>query len=226
MAEKLVRDKIVEIRTREEGIVPKHRILESPKERLKYIRRKILEEVRELARAKTREQVIEEVVDLQDSVRALLKELGIGLLEVEKARMEKKKKKGEFGKGIVMEIPPVPCKMREKRKKNETSGFFSEQTVLLTLLRTRDWKRFVECSHGMPDKAALWDVLEKVDPKLLADLFVFGAEAGFVEKLFGYDAERTVKVLHRFEKNDIARICSVTSEKENILILRNTGDPI
>ncbi len=91
---KLIRDKIPEI-IKNAGWTPTVRIL-NKKEYLKEIKKKFIEETKELVKAKTRKEVINEIVDIQELIDILISELGLTKSELKKQQKTKNKKRGGF----------------------------------------------------------------------------------------------------------------------------------
>lgn len=91
---KLIRDRIPEI-TKADGWISKTRIL-GRVEFIKELKKKILEEAREMNHGKTNENLIEELVDIQEIVDALLTEKNLKFSEFRKIQIAKRKKRGGF----------------------------------------------------------------------------------------------------------------------------------
>lgn len=94
--DKLVRDRIPEI-IEEDGKTCKTRVANRV-EKIGYLFDKIGEEVEELRSSLS----AEEMADLLEVVYSLEEEIGLDKNEVEAIRIEKKKKRGGFAKGIVL----------------------------------------------------------------------------------------------------------------------------
>lgn len=94
---KLVRDKIPEIIKQNEGKVSKTRIL-SDEEYLKQLNLKIKEEVNEYLESGE----IEELADIEEVLRAILKYKNVSYKEFEDIRKSKVKKRGAFEKRIYL----------------------------------------------------------------------------------------------------------------------------
>ncbi len=97
---KLIRDKILEI-IRAAGERPYWRILNG-KEYLREIKKKILEEAKELIGAKDKKGIIDEIVDIQELTDVLISETGLTKSEIKKQQKIKNKKRGGFKKGLFL----------------------------------------------------------------------------------------------------------------------------
>ncbi len=95
---KLVRDKIPENINRGEGRKCKYRIL-NDEEYLKELNKKVLEEANEFIE----ENSIEELGDLTEVIKAIMKLKGYKMEEVEKAMKSKAERKGAFNDKIYLE---------------------------------------------------------------------------------------------------------------------------
>lgn len=94
---KLVRDLIPEL-------YPGNRYRVSrPEEWADLIKAKLLEEASEVTEARTREEVTEELADLQEVIYAYARIFGIDFGDVIEARIEKRLTRGNFRRGYVME---------------------------------------------------------------------------------------------------------------------------
>ena len=91
---KLIRDKILEIIKRA-GERPYWRIL-NKKEYFKEVKKKVVEEAKELTKAKNKEEIINEVVDIQELLDVLISELGLTKSQIKKQQKIKNKKRGGF----------------------------------------------------------------------------------------------------------------------------------
>ncbi len=100
MSEKLIRDKIPGI-IHQSGTEPDVRIAD-PSELPKLLKQKIWEEVDELERAKTREEITEESADVYEIIEAYCRLNGITMEEVMLAKKRKLDEKGGFDRGIVL----------------------------------------------------------------------------------------------------------------------------
>ena len=95
---KLVRDKIPSIIEKNEGVVPKTRILETT-EYLKELNIKLKEELNEYLESGD----VEELTDLEEVLRAVLDAKNVSYEEFEKIRNKKAEKRGAFKKRIFLE---------------------------------------------------------------------------------------------------------------------------
>lgn len=98
---KLVRDKIPEY-IRSVGGNPASRVA-SEEEFPGFLFKKLLEEAKELAEAETAEKALEETADVQEVLDAICELLGFSKTEVEKAKVEKAIKRGQFKERIILE---------------------------------------------------------------------------------------------------------------------------
>jgi len=97
---KLIRDRILEI-IEGAGEKPYHRILKKS-EFQKEIKKKILEEASELLRAKTKEDVVNEIVDIQELIDVLAAELRVKKLDIRRAQSKKNQARGGFKKKLFL----------------------------------------------------------------------------------------------------------------------------
>ncbi len=98
---KLVRDKIPEY-IRSVGGTPVYRIADE-EEFPRLLFEKLLEEAKELAGAESAEKALGEIADVQEVLDAICELLGFSKTEVERARVEKALKRGQFKKRIILE---------------------------------------------------------------------------------------------------------------------------
>lgn len=94
---KLVRDRIPEIILKDNEL-PTTRILDD-EEYIKELNRKLQEEVNEYLE----EENIEEMVDILEVIRAILKHKGVSYDEIEEKRIKKANKRGAFKEKIYLE---------------------------------------------------------------------------------------------------------------------------
>jgi predicted house-cleaning noncanonical NTP pyrophosphatase (MazG superfamily) len=101
MKGKLVRDKIPEIILKNEGSVPRVRTL-SIKEYQQELRRKLVEEAKEVLLAKTKKEVVMELADVQEVMLALSESLSVSENDITLVQKKKKKERGGFSKRIFL----------------------------------------------------------------------------------------------------------------------------
>ncbi len=99
---KLVRDNIPEIVGKISGKEVKTRILEDDEEYLKFLLKKVEEEAHELANAKDKEHIIEEMADVMELIDTILEFNGLDMETVRQIQREKAAKRGGFKKRILM----------------------------------------------------------------------------------------------------------------------------
>lgn len=97
---KLIRDRILEI-IESVGERPYWRVL-NKKEYLREIKRKILEEAKELTEAKNKKEIVNEIVDIQELIDVLASKLGLTKSQIKKQQKEKNKKCGGFKKRLFL----------------------------------------------------------------------------------------------------------------------------
>ncbi|UTE78479.1 nucleoside triphosphate pyrophosphohydrolase [Rossellomorea sp. KS-H15a] len=97
---KLVRDKIPQI-IESKGKEFSTKIL-NDKDYIKYLKEKAYEELDEYCEAETDGEAVEELADLLEVVRALSKQHGSTIEEVEKVRKVKAEKRGRFQKKVFL----------------------------------------------------------------------------------------------------------------------------
>jgi len=97
---KLIRDKILEI-IEEDGEIPFSKSL-NKKEFLRELKKKILEEAKELIGARTKKEMINEIVDIQELLDTLISELKFKKSEINKKQKVKKQKRGGFKKKLFL----------------------------------------------------------------------------------------------------------------------------
>jgi len=97
---KLIRDRILEI-IKAAGEKPHWRVL-NKKEYLREIKKKILEEAKELTKAKNKKGNINEIVDIQELIDVLILELGLTKIQIQKQQKIKNKKRGGFRKKLFL----------------------------------------------------------------------------------------------------------------------------
>ena len=97
---KLVRDKVPSLVTKDGGSYSLK--LLSPLEHQHEITKKMYEELNEYNEAASKDEAIEELVDIVELIYAAVKLHDLSIDEFEAIRLEKKKKKGGFEKGIYL----------------------------------------------------------------------------------------------------------------------------
>lgn len=104
--EKLVRDRIPEIMA-ETGNAVEVLTLDH-KAHINALKEKLKEEVEEVFRAKSREEIIEEIADVAEVLDALALKLSIRKSEIEEKKRNKSIKKGGFDRGIFVKTVELP----------------------------------------------------------------------------------------------------------------------
>lgn len=99
---KLVRDLIPEIIKARTGENAKTRILEIKEEYLAFLLKKVEEEAHELANAKDKEHIVEEVADVLELIESILDFYDVDMETVLKVKNEKAGLRGGFKKRILM----------------------------------------------------------------------------------------------------------------------------
>lgn len=97
---KLIRDRIPEI-TKADGWVSETRFL-NKKEYILELRKKILEEAKELNDGSGHSNLIEELADIQEIIDAILKVKNVKFSEFRKTQTLKRKKRGGFEKRLFL----------------------------------------------------------------------------------------------------------------------------
>ncbi|MDP2864297.1 MAG: phosphoribosyl-ATP pyrophosphohydrolase [bacterium] len=97
---KLIRDRILEI-IKGAGERPYWRIL-NKKEYLEEVKKKVVEETKELAKVKNKKEIINEVVDIQELLDVLISKLGLTKSQIKKRQKAKNKKRGGFKKRLFL----------------------------------------------------------------------------------------------------------------------------
>lgn len=97
---KLIRDRILEI-IEGAGEKPYHRTL-LKSEFQREIKKKILEEASELLKAKTKEEIVNEIVDIQELINVLAAELKVKTLDIRRAQNKKSQARGGFKKRLFL----------------------------------------------------------------------------------------------------------------------------
>jgi predicted house-cleaning noncanonical NTP pyrophosphatase (MazG superfamily) len=97
---KLIRDRIPEIIIKD-GWMPIIKVLKN-KEYLSALKNKMVEEVGELIKAKNKKDIINEIIDIQELLDALVEELKLSKLEIKNLQKLKNKKRGGFKKKLFL----------------------------------------------------------------------------------------------------------------------------
>ncbi|MGA2666833.1 MAG: nucleoside triphosphate pyrophosphohydrolase [Patescibacteria group bacterium] len=97
---KLIRDRIPEI-IKVDGWVSKTRVMEKD-EFIKELKKKILEEAKELNEGKEHKNLIEELVDIQEIIDTILNEKKVKFSEFHKIQSKKKNERGGFKKKLFL----------------------------------------------------------------------------------------------------------------------------
>jgi len=98
---KLVRDRIPEI-IKESGDKPKFIVLTRDARYYEEVKKKIAEEARELCSAERKEEVVDEIVDIQELIDILLAALGMTKSELRTLQRKKNKERGGFKNRIFL----------------------------------------------------------------------------------------------------------------------------
>ena len=97
---KLIRDKIPEI-TKADGWLSETKVL-NKKDYILELRKKILEEAKELNEGSGHSNLIEELADIQEIMDALLKVKNVKFSEFRKIQTKKRQKRGSFEKRLFL----------------------------------------------------------------------------------------------------------------------------
>jgi len=97
---KLIRDKIPEI-IKDAGWTPIVKVL-NKKQYLTALKKKVLEEAEELIKARSKEDITNEIVDIQELLDALASEIGLTKSEIKNQQKVKNKKRGVFRKRLFL----------------------------------------------------------------------------------------------------------------------------
>lgn len=98
---KLIRDRIAEI-IKKDGHKPKVRIMDK-KEYVLELKKKVLEEAKELIKASSKEEIVNELSDLWELMESVAKTNRIKISEIKKLKIIKNKKRGGFKKKLFLE---------------------------------------------------------------------------------------------------------------------------
>ena len=72
------------------------------KEYLREIKKKLIEEAKELNKAKNKEEIVNEIVDIQELIDVLILEVGFTTGQIKKEQKAKNKKRGGFKKRLFL----------------------------------------------------------------------------------------------------------------------------
>lgn len=97
---KLIRDRILEV-IEEAGEKPYFRTLKK-EEYVEEIKKKILEEAKELIEAEDEKEVVNEIIDIQELIDVFISEIYLTKSQLRKLQKEKNKKKGGFKKRLFL----------------------------------------------------------------------------------------------------------------------------
>jgi len=106
LLDKLGRDNAIEL-FEANGSILKYHILEDNDEFLDAVTQKIVEELEEVFESESKEEVVEELADLEEVLATFKKLIGITQKEIDTVRTEKRAKKGGFEKRIYCEYAEV-----------------------------------------------------------------------------------------------------------------------
>ncbi len=99
---KLVRDKIPQIIKENDGIDVSTNCVKGTREHLDYLLKKVVEESSELREATTKEHIVEEIIDVLEVIDTICEIENISKTELLKVQKEKRKTRGGFVGGIIM----------------------------------------------------------------------------------------------------------------------------
>lgn len=97
---KLIRDRILEV-IKGAGERPHWRIL-NKKEYFEEVKKKVVEEAKELTKVKNKKEILNEVVDIQELLDVLISKLGLTKSQIKKQQKIKNKKRGGFKKRLFL----------------------------------------------------------------------------------------------------------------------------
>lgn len=104
--EKLVRDRIPDLIADKESVIVVETL--DRKAHISALKKKLEEEAMEVANATSREQIIEEIADLNEVLDALILMLSIDRNEIETIKREKSLKNGGFDRGLFLKSIETP----------------------------------------------------------------------------------------------------------------------
>ncbi len=105
---KLARNKIVE-KFKEEGVTSNFEILKDNEQYLEALSEKLIEELEEVFAAQNKEELVEEIADLEEVLAEFKKLLAVNEKEVTIAREKKNKEKGSFSDRLFVHYIDVPA---------------------------------------------------------------------------------------------------------------------
>ena len=105
--EKLIRDRLPEI-MRAQGITAFPRIL-TDGEYVAQLKLKIVEEAQEASAARDADELLWELADVMEVVRALAAATGLSLENIERARLEKRERRGGFDARVYNTAVDIPA---------------------------------------------------------------------------------------------------------------------
>jgi predicted house-cleaning noncanonical NTP pyrophosphatase (MazG superfamily) len=97
---KLIRDRIPEI-IKADGWKPKIRVLKNS-EFFNAVKKKLQEEAGELMKAKSKKEILNEIIDIQELLDVLIHEIGVTKKQSKKMQDRKKKERGGFKKRVFL----------------------------------------------------------------------------------------------------------------------------
>jgi predicted house-cleaning noncanonical NTP pyrophosphatase (MazG superfamily) len=107
LLDKLGRDKAEEL-FKDQGCKLKYHIVEENDEFLDALTQKMVEELEEVFSCETKEQVIEELADLEEVMAAFKKLIDVDQKDIDAVKKAKFEKKGGFEKRVYVEYVDVP----------------------------------------------------------------------------------------------------------------------
>lgn len=112
---KLVRDNIVE-KFQEEGVAANSEVLTDNEQYLEGLSAKLIEELEEVFAAQDKDELIEELADLEEALHSFKHLLGITEKEVTAMREKKVKEKGSYTDRLFIHYIDVPSKAKRLLK--------------------------------------------------------------------------------------------------------------
>jgi len=99
---KLIRDNIPSLIKHKEGYYPKVERAKNNKLFLMFLLKKLKEEASEASKGKNKEEILNELVDIEEVKLSICELLKINLKELEKIRVLKRKQNGAFAKRYIL----------------------------------------------------------------------------------------------------------------------------